>query len=574
MNPGADLQLPGWVREVIALYESHAANQFLFHGNVGDRFLIPGRATQSPSRPLPGVSRAAHQSGPLTNYLSQVLLPGFDVVLRYDLAHGLRVDKGGALFQEWPSAAKGQPLPKQPRPALETLSHYFRYAANLAQLGQKSPAIACLICDAHLVIPASQGPASHDLAAMALLVREWASDPSLTSGPLAICLLADNLHDLHPIIAANPRLARISVPLPDSALLTRWLHEAVPRYPLALTHFQTDPTPLADQLTGASLVAVENLVKLKQYRAEPIAPNDLVALKKTLVENESQELVEFIESQRTLDDIHAQDRLKQWLRDDITLWHQGDARAMPMGYLLCGPVGTGKTYLVECLAGEAGVPVVKIKNFRDKWIGSTEGNLEKIFRMLRSLGRCFCFIDEADQALGKREAGSGDSGLSGRIYSMFAKEMSDSANRGRVIWVLASSRPDLIEVDLKRPGRVDVKIPIFPTVTPEETFALLRALCARRELTLGEAEFDTCRSLLPRFMTPGAAEALSVKLYRDTRVRQLSPGEALRQALEDYQHPVPWETMQFQLAIAVREASDMDFVPPLFRDPAQLTGYQ
>lgn len=48
-----------------------------------------------------------------------------------------------------------------------------------------------------------------------------------------------------------------------------------------------------------------------------------------------------------------------------------------MGYLLCGPVGTGKTYAVECLAGEAGVPVVKISNFRDRWVGSTEGNLRK-----------------------------------------------------------------------------------------------------------------------------------------------------------------------------------------------------
>ena len=91
-----------------------------------------------------------------------------------------------------------------------------------------------------------------------------------------------------------------------------------------------------------------------------------------------------------------------------------------MGYLLCGPVGTGKTYLVECLAGEAGVPVVKLKNFRDKWVGSTEGNLEKIFRLLQALTRCFVFIDEADQALGSRDPAANDSGFSGRIYSMMA----------------------------------------------------------------------------------------------------------------------------------------------------------
>ena len=150
-----------------------------------------------------------------------------------------------------------------------------------------------------------------------------------------------------------------------------------------------------------------------------------------------------------------------------------------MGYLFCGPVGTGKTFFVECLAGEAGVPVVKMKNFRDKWVGSTEGNLERIFRLLHALGRCIVFVDEADQALGRRESSSNDSGVSGRIYSMIAEEMSDTDNRGKILWILASSRPDLIEVDLKRPGRIDVKIPLFPTLEPREGFTLLRALCKR-----------------------------------------------------------------------------------------------
>src|SRR5919204_2240249 len=151
---------------------------------------------------------------------------------------------------------------------------------------------------------------------------------------------------------------------------------------------------------------------------------------------------------------------------------------------MCGPIGTGKTFLVECLAGEAAVPVVKLNNFREKWIGSSEGNLEKIFRLIRALGRCIVFVDEADQTLGRRESGTGDSGLSGRLYSMIAQEMSDSSNRGRVLWLLASSRPDLIEVDLKRPGRIDIRIPILPTTTREEGFVLLQALCRRRGLVI------------------------------------------------------------------------------------------
>lgn len=49
-----------------------------------------------------------------------------------------------------------------------------------------------------------------------------------------------------------------------------------------------------------------------------------------------------------------------------------------MGYLLCGAVGTGKTFLAQCAAGEIGIPCVVLKNFRSKYVGETEGNLERV----------------------------------------------------------------------------------------------------------------------------------------------------------------------------------------------------
>jgi len=266
-----------------------------------------------------------------------------------------------------------------------------------------------------------------------------------------------------------------------------------------------------------------------------------------------------------------QDKVKDWLRQDIKLWRQSDIAAMPKGYLLCGPVGTGKTFMVECLAGEARVPVVKLKNFRDKWVGSTEGNLERIFRLLQALRRCYVFVDEADQAIGRRDSGGSDSGVSGRIYSMLAEEMGSSTSRGKLIWILASSRPDLIEVDLKRPGRIDVKIPLFPTTTPRESFDLIRTLCTKRGVSIQDSDFGPLETLVPLLLTPGAAESLAVKIYRQVRTSQCSPLEALRTCLTDYQTPVPIETLEFQIRLAVSEASDLEFVPSVFRDPKSLS---
>ena len=551
-NSGQNLSaLPPWAREMIALYGSRAVNQFILHGNVNDRFYLPLGAQAA--------------LGGIRDFLHRVLLPRFDLILSYDLGNGIRIEKGGEIFSQWTGAKESPELPRQPRFAIEFLTRYFRYVANLARLGKPSGQVACYIRACHLVAPAMPGALNYDLNALALLLRDWATDDLLIHHSLVTCLIADNLHDLHPMIVQNPRAASIQIPQPGVVELQASLALIEPEYPRALSLFTGNSSLLANQLVGASVNSIEELFKLKEHASEPIQLADLVELKKSLVEKECNDLIEFIDSKRTLDEVHGQEKLKAWLRQDVSLWRQSLLQALPMGYLVCGPVGTGKTFLVECLAGEAGIPVVKIKNFRDKWVGTTEGNLEKIFRLLHALGRCFVFIDEADQALGKRDSGPNDSGLSGRVYSMIAKEMSDSRNRGKIIWVLATSRPDLIEVDLKRPGRVDVKIPIFPTSTPAEGFARLRILYKRRGVPIDESDFASLEKLVPDWLTPGAAETLAVKTLRSILTEKLTPQQALFHNLTDYQPPVPHDVMEAQIRLAVNEASDWDFVPQSFR---------
>ena len=449
--------------------------------------------------------------------------------------------------------------------AIETLTRYFRYCANLTRLNQPAIQVGCIIKNADLLVPALQGGLDYDLNALASLIRDWSNDSLLSGHTLATFLLTENLNDLHTLIVNNPRVAQIKIDLPSPAELQDAFRVMAPSYPAALGDLAADPSAVTEQLAGATLGALESVVKKKEHRKEKLAADDLAKLKKELVEKDTSGLIEFIETPRTLNDICGLDKIKAWLRQDIELWKRNDTGALPKGYLLCGPVGTGKTFLVECLAGEACVPIVKMKNFRDKWVGSSEGNLEKIFRLIHALGRCYVFIDEADQALGRRDSSSGDSGVGGRIYSMLAEEMGSSTNRGKVIWVLASSRPDLIEVDLKRPGRVDVKIPLFPTTTPREGFELIRVLCGKRGISVPESSFEALEARIPPLLTPGAAEALAVKIYRQVRTGACKPDEVLALCLSEYQSPVAPEVMAFQIQIAANEATDLEFVPLIFR---------
>ena len=240
-----------------------------------------------------------------------------------------------------------------------------------------------------------------------------------------------------------------------------------------------------------------------------------------------------------------------------------------MGYLISGRIGTGKTYLVECFAGECGVPCVELKNFRDKWVGATEGNLEAIFKILHAMGQVIVFIDEADQVAGKRDGNGGDSGVNGRIYAMLAREMADTRNRGRIFWIFATSRPDLLEVDLKRVGRLDVHIPLFAPQTKEDKKDMFRALAKKNKVALADDE-------IPEFsdeLDIGGNEMEGI-LIMASRMYELQEDDSekqpigyfVKQAMESYRPMAHSARLEYMDLAAVVECTDKRFLPAKFAE--------
>jgi SpoVK/Ycf46/Vps4 family AAA+-type ATPase len=239
--------------------------------------------------------------------------------------------------------------------------------------------------------------------------------------------------------------------------------------------------------------------------------------------------------------------------------------AAPMGYLICGPVGTGKTYLAECFAGSVGIPCVKLRNFRSKYVGETEGNLEQILNVLRAMGPVVVVIDEADAALGNRESG-GDSGTSSRVFSMIASQMGDTRYRGKLLWMLLTSRPDLLPIDLKRQGRAEVHLPLFSPGSDSEIAVMIKVLARKNRTSLADNAVPT--GLAGHGYSGADIESIVLAAKRTalTQAREVISREDLDRAVKDFIPSAQGLEKEKQELAAVLECTSLSFLPDAWRE--------
>jgi len=153
-------ELPTWAKDVVRDFESETAGCFVLHGNVGDPLLIPTQAGE------------AARLGSMREYLEEVLLPRFEVLVSYDLGEGLRVWRGEKIFDDW---AKNKEQPSLPLPALRFVGEFLRYLRNTRNLGGKESRVAVVVQEAQLVCPAAANGGNYEENALASLLRSWAS---------------------------------------------------------------------------------------------------------------------------------------------------------------------------------------------------------------------------------------------------------------------------------------------------------------------------------------------------------------------------------------------------------------
>ena len=130
------------------------------------------------------------------------------------------------------------------------------------------------------------------------------------------------------------------------------------------------------------------------------------------------------------------------------------------GILLYGPPGCGKTLLAKVLASESEANMLAINGpeIMNKYYGETESKLRDIFKEAKEHSPSIIFIDEIDAIAPKREEAYGD--VEKRVVAQLLALMDGLTDRGNVIVLGATNRPDSVDPALRRPGRFDREIEI------------------------------------------------------------------------------------------------------------------
>jgi SpoVK/Ycf46/Vps4 family AAA+-type ATPase len=556
--PSLPANFPAWAKELNDAYVSGTSCLFLLHGNVFDLIHSP-----------------QHKEGkylPVADFLARQVFGRWDLVMNYDLSRGLRPLAGpdSQRLREMVHEISKQfgdvkELPKDPGNVLHLLDQFLE--KQLVSSSNLRPLSSALIIQfSQFVAPSTRGSTASQNAANLVTLLNWAQDNYLKRINVAVILITEKLSDLDPRLIRNPHIESIEIPFPDECGREQFIEAIHSKCDLE-THSDYSAEQLARLSAGLTLHNLEVLLRQAERAKRRIDEARFKSFKKDMIERECQGFLEFQEPRHKLDMVVGHIEAKARLKEDADLLRKGHLNAVPMGYLICGPVGTGKSFLTECYAGTVGLPVVKLLNFRSKYVGETEGNLEKILRVLRAMGPVAVVIDEADAAVGDRDQG-GDSGTASRVFSMLAAQMGDTKYRGRIIWFLLTCRPDLLPADIKRQGRAEVHIPLFYPANDSE----IRQMFEVQARKLGaKLEEDAIPDVTTESKLSGAdIEGIVTRAWRMALLQNESEftKEILQSALDSFIASGDDLEKEMQEKIAILECTDSQFLPVRLREEA------
>jgi SpoVK/Ycf46/Vps4 family AAA+-type ATPase len=179
--------------------------------------------------------------------------------------------------------------------------------------------------------------------------------------------------------------------------------------------------------------------------------------------------VESEEPQLRLDDVGGMEQVKRRLQRSFLGPLQNPAlmsaygKSVGGGLLLYGPPGCGKTFIARALAGELGAQFINVglSDVLDMYLGESERRLHELFENARRNAPAVLFIDELD-AMGQKRSHLRTSGMRSVVNQLLSEMDSVGSDNTNLYIIGATNHPWDVDAALKRPGRFDRMVAVFP----------------------------------------------------------------------------------------------------------------
>jgi len=553
--------LPVWAQELASKYGSKTANLYILHGNIRD--LLPHRKKEDEFK----FTR-------VQEYISEDLFGRRDIIAYYDCSSGVTFcepemerDYLAAVPKLCtnPDVEISDFISNDPKKCFPYLEKYF---LSRIPTGRREKCRMVLIIDfAEHIVPAGDLIRLYDTDRYCMVTfNRWATDPKFIKGDISIILLTENLADITSRLSGSPYTVKISVPFPDGDVRESFLRSKEKKGILLLER-GLNPEKLAAVTSGINLMNLNQLTAESFEKNKPLSLDFMRHKKKEIIENEAAGLLEFMETSYNLSHVSGHDFVKKRFKNAAKAIKMGRYDVLPMGYLIAGPVGTGKSFMVNAFAGEIGIPMVKFRNIRSKWQGETESNLEKVLNILVAMAPVGVMIDEADAFLGDRDQ-EGDSGTSNRVFAQIASFMGNTEYRGKIIWFLITCRPDLIPIDLKRQGRAEEHLALFYPETEKDREDLFKTLVRKLDLDIRNFSVTDLFKKYKHEYSGADLEAVLVraKLLAAMDNRVFVKREDMEEAMGDFVPAAYPHEVDLQNLVAVLECTSKEMIPKDFRN--------
>ena len=354
------------------------------------------------------------------------------------------------------------------------------------------------------------------------IVQDWISDSDFMKATDTVVFIAESKSLINSRVTRLPQVIDVEIQSPQVEArrhFISWFNRTQKPAKKELNLWGSQ-SQLAVLTAGLSIQALRQLLVSACYSGEKLRPDNVIEKVSEFIQAQlGEDVVEFKKPAHSLKDIVGNQKLVEFLRTQIIPRITSTGKDSIAGLSVCGPIGSGKTFIFEGLAGELDIPVLVLKNIRSMWFGQTDVIFERLRRLLMALVNVLIFVDEADTQFGDvgRDAHATERRLTGKIQAM----MSDPQLRGNITWLLMTARIYNLSPDLRREGRVgDIVIPVLdPTGEDRETF--LRWTLSN--IFRGEIPDEAFKLLLS--LTEGYSAASFASLRADLEAAKNREGE-------------------------------------------------